>query len=94
MLELLIEMAAQNNANEITTYCMAKHNKEITASAACASKLRAARNKLELDEIRTFLAANPHYRYPGVALPNGAMRPLDVCWGRNKIYGTHTKYRC
>jgi len=94
MLELLIEMAAQSNANEITSYCLEKHNRQINAAAACASDLRAAKRKLELQDMREFLEANPHYHYPGMALPDGKIRPLDACWGKTKLYGTHRKNRC
>ena len=32
------------------------------------------------------LEENPHYKYPGMALPNGKIKPLDVCWGSDKTY--------
>jgi hypothetical protein len=94
MLELLIEMAAQSNANEITSYCLEKHNRQINAAAACASDLRAAKRKLERQEMRDFMDANPHYHYPGMALPDGKIKPLDPCWGKTRLYGTHRKNRC
>ena len=45
-----------------------------------------AQRKLEVEELRQFLKDNPHYRYPGMALPNGRIKPLDVCWGSDKTY--------
>tara|TARA_X000001382_G_scaffold20908_1_gene12705 strand:- start:123 stop:284 length:162 start_codon:yes stop_codon:yes gene_type:complete len=41
---------------------------------------------MEVEELRQFLKENPHYRYPGMALPNGRIKPLDVCWGSDKTY--------
>jgi len=40
------------------------------------------------------LKENPHYRYPGMALPNGKIKPLDVCWGYDRTYGTNKERKC
>lgn len=47
------------------------------------------RQTLYLEENKltaSFLEANPHFRYPGLALPNGAKGNLNPCWGRNRNY--------
>ena len=93
MLELLIEMVAQDRSNEITKYCMSKHHHEISASAKCASDLRAQQRKLDNAEYQKHLDDNPHYRYPGMALPNGAIRPLDPCWGQPRVLSTNINKR-
>tara|TARA_R100001591_G_scaffold6069_2_gene12464 strand:+ start:1273 stop:1422 length:150 start_codon:yes stop_codon:yes gene_type:complete len=49
---------------------------------------------MEVEELRKFLKENPHYKYPGMALPNGKIKPLDVCWGLSKTYGTNKERRC
>jgi hypothetical protein len=87
MLELLIEIAAQTDRNAITKYCLAQHQ-SYAKVAACAEDLRAAQRQIELDELRAFLKENPQYRYAGMALPNGKIKPLDPCWGKTRKYGT------
>lgn len=87
MIELLLEIVAQNDANAITKYCMAQHQ-SYSKAAACAEDLRAAQRQIELDELREFLKANPQYRYAGAALPNGQIKPLDPCWGKTRKYGS------
>lgn len=39
-----------------------------------------------------FLKANPHYRYPGMALPNGKIGRLSPCWGKDRRY--HLEQGC
>ena len=87
MLELLIELAAEQDRNAITRYCLAQHT-SYTLAAACASDLRAAQRQLDLEELRQFLKDNPQYRYAGMALPNGKIKPLHPCWGQTRKYGT------
>lgn len=62
--------------------------------ASCAAKYDRAKINAQRQELREFLAKNPHYRYPGVALPNGAKRPLDPCWGKTRIYSTKSRNSC
>ena len=83
MIELLIAVIEEQNP--IHKYCMDKHD-HWTGRAACVQELRHAQRKMEVEELREFLKANPHYKYPGMALPNGRIKPLDVCWGSDKTY--------
>ena len=101
MLELLIEIALANDANAITKYCVEKVEGQKTANvqtaklneiASCASDLRVAQEQLNYEELREFLEKNPHYRYPGAALPNGKIKALDECWGKTRKY--HTDKGC
>jgi len=87
MLEMLIEIVAQQDRNAITRYCLQQHS-NYSKAAACASDLRVAQRELDLAELRVFLKDNPQYRYPGVALPNGDIAPLHKCWGKTRKYGT------
>ena len=91
MIELLLAMVEDTNA--ITKHCMSKHD-HWTSRSACAAELRHAKRKMEVEELRKFLKENPHYKYPGMALPNGKIKPLDVCWGLSKTYGTNKERRC
>jgi hypothetical protein len=93
MLEVLLAIAAtQADDNAITKYCMSKFE-HWTDRASCAQQLRHIERKLEVEALREFLKENPHYRYPGMALPNGKIKPLDVCWGSAKTYGTDKERR-
>ena len=83
MIELLLAMVEEQNP--IHKYCMDKHD-HWTGRASCVQELRHAQRKMEVEELRQFLKDNPHYKYPGMALPNGRIKPLDVCWGSNKTY--------
>ena len=86
MLEVLLAIAAtQADDNAITKYCMSKFE-HWTDRAACGQQLRQIERELEVEALRKFLKENPHYRYPGMALPNGKIKPLDVCWGSDKTY--------
>lgn len=85
MIELLVEVAAQLNQNEIVKYCMAKHD-TYSEAGGCISQLQAAQRHIKEQELREFIKANPQYRYPGMALPNGKIRPLDECWGMTRMY--------
>jgi len=91
MIELLVEIAALMNSNEITKYCMEKHNREIVKVSACASELRYVETQLKRDNLAKFLENNPHYRYPGLGLPNNVIGKLDECWGKTRTYGTITE---
>lgn len=101
MLELLIEIALANNNNAITKYCIKKIEGSEVANLEtadwgkigyCAEQLRAAQRQLDYAELKQFLDENPYYRYPGVALPNGAKNTLDECWGKTRKY--HTDKGC
>lgn len=103
MLEILIEIALTNDSNAITKYCVKKiEGQEAVYSiaetadwnkiAACASDLRVAQRQLNYEDLRKFLEKNPHYRYPGAALPNGKIKALDECWGKDRKY--HTDKGC
>ena len=83
MIELLLSVIEE--PNQFHKYCMEKH-KHWTGRAAGVQELRHAERKLEVERLRQFLKENPHYRYPGMALPNGKIKPLDVCWGSDKTY--------
>ena len=85
MIELLVEVAAQLNNNEIVKYCMSK-NDDYGKAGYCISQLQAAQRHIKEEELRAFMKAHPQYRYPGMALPNGKVRPLDECWGMNRMY--------
>ncbi len=86
MIELLLSLAAAApDENAITKYCMSRFE-HWTDRASCAQQLRHIERKQEVEALRKFLKENPHYRYPGMALPNGKIKPLDVCWGSDKTY--------
>ena len=79
--------------NTIHKTCMKKHNYQglnnsnFGAIAACIEK---AKNEIiikEEDRLWAFLQDNPHYRYPGVALPNGVQNPHAIAdWGKPKFW--------
>tara|TARA_B100000900_G_scaffold247403_1_gene210462 strand:- start:81 stop:392 length:312 start_codon:yes stop_codon:yes gene_type:complete len=84
-------MAADNSA---ITFCKEKHgynglnnSSNLMQIAACIDSERNAVIHAEEDRIWEFLKENPHYRYSGMALPAGAIRPLPKCWGMNRKYG-------
>ena len=56
--------------------------------ATCIDNARNKKRFQQEDEIWEYIQKNPHYRYPGMALPNGAQRPLDKCWGLPRKNGT------
>ena len=85
MIELLVEVAAQLNSNEIVKYCMSKHD-DYGKAGYCISQLQAAQRHIKEEELRAFMKANPQYRYPGMALPHGKVRTLDECWGMTRMY--------
>ena len=67
MIELLLAMVEEQNP--IHKYCMDKHE-HWTGRAACVQELRHVKRKMEVERLRQFLKENPHYKYPGMALPN------------------------
>ena len=83
MIEMLLSVIEE--PNPVHRYCMDKHE-HWTGRAACVQELQHAQCKLEVEELRQFLKDNPHYKYPGMALPNGRIKPLDVCWGSDRTY--------
>ena len=83
MIELLLAMV--EDTNQIHKYCMDKYQ-DWTDRASCVQELRHVQRKMEVERLRQFLKDNPHYKYPGMALPNGRIKPLDVCWGSDKTY--------
>lgn len=101
MLEILIEIALANDSNAITKYCIKKYEGSEVANVQtanwgkigyCAEELRFAQRQIDYAELQKFLDENPHYRYPGVALPNGRQKALDECWGKTRKY--HTDKGC
>jgi len=58
-------------------------------AANCALKHRVGIYLEDNKLTASFLEANPHFRYPGLALPNGAKGNLDPCWGRNDSYSAN-----
>ena len=70
--------------NSIIKDCQAKHNynglNETKTWSDIATCIVTAKNKIrfaEEDRLWEFVKANPQYRYPGSALPNGQFLPLD-----------------
>ena len=79
--------------NTIIKDCQAKHNynglNETKTWSDIATCIVTEKNKIrfaEEDRLWEFMKKHPHYRYPGMALPNGAIKPLDRCWGADKTY--------
>lgn len=91
MIDLLLEILEQTNKNEITKYCVKNFN-DWNKIASCQSDLLTVKKDLKEKELREFLRKNPHYRYPGVALPAGAQKSLHPCWGKDRKY--HTDRGC
>jgi hypothetical protein len=92
MIDALLEVLIDMKSNQITQYCVDKQ--EVVAGedpnwnslAACQAELLKAKNHIEKQQLADFIKKYPHYRYPGQALPNNVIKPLDKCWGRNRIY--------
>lgn len=70
--------------NSIVKACQAKHNynglNETRTWSDIATCIVTAKNKIrraEEDRLWQFVQDNPHYRYPGIALPNGEKAPFD-----------------
>jgi hypothetical protein len=70
--------------NTIIRDCQVKHNynglNETKTWSNIATCIVTEKNKIrfaEEDRLWAFVKANPHYRYPGSALPNGKILPLD-----------------
>ena len=79
--------------NEIHRNCLAKYDykglQEINAWSDIATCIVTEKNKIrfkEEDRIWQFVQDNPHYRYPGVALPAGEKKPLSPYWGKGRYY--------
>lgn len=90
---MLFELLVDMRTNEITQYCMDTRKNVATSEepnwnsvATCQSRLLQAQTKVKDKEMADFLIQNPHYRYPGQALPNGRIKPKDRCWGRNRVH--------
>lgn len=92
MLDVLFDLLVDMKTNEISQYCMDKQktvaSREVdwNTVAGCQSKLLQAQTNIKDKEMADFLVKNPHYRYPGQALPNGRIKPRDRCWGKNRVY--------
>jgi len=92
MIDTLLEVLIDMKSNEITKYCVKQQ--EVVAGeqldwnslAACQAELLQAKGHIEKKELADFVKKYPHYRYPGQALPNNVIKPLNKCWGRNRIY--------
>tara|TARA_B100000900_G_C20594402_1_gene722829 strand:+ start:1355 stop:1684 length:330 start_codon:yes stop_codon:yes gene_type:complete len=70
--------------NSIVKACQAKHNynglNETKTWSDIATCIVSEKNKIiraEEDRLWQFVLDNPHYRYPGIALPNGEKAPFD-----------------
>lgn len=70
--------------NSIIKQCQVKHNynglNETTTWSDIATCIVTEKNKIrfaEEDRLWEFVKKNPHYRYPGSALPNGQILPLE-----------------
>lgn len=93
IIALFLASPAFATDNSIIKMCQAKHNynglNETKTWSDIATCIVTEKNKIrfaEEDRIWEFLKKNPHYRYPGVALPNGQKRPLDPKWGMPRVY--------
>tara|TARA_Y100000389_G_scaffold59713_1_gene55836 strand:- start:661 stop:960 length:300 start_codon:yes stop_codon:yes gene_type:complete len=92
MIDTLLEVLIDMKSNEITKYCVKQQ--EVVAGeqldwnslAACQAELLKAKEHIKNEELSDFLKKYPHYKYPGQALPNNVVKPLDKCWGRNRVY--------
>lgn len=85
MIEALVELAAELNKNEIVKYCMSKHD-DYGKAGQCITQLDAAQRHIEEERLWQYMQEHPQYRYSGMALPNNAVRPLDECWGKTRLY--------
>ena len=56
---------------------------DFTKASYCASKGRTQFYVKDYEFTKSFLKANPHFRYPG-----GSNGNIDPCWGQNKSYTT------
>ncbi len=94
MIDVLLEIVANMDNNAITRYCLSRQPYENVQMANwreishCAADLRYAQKTIDEDELRGFLKKYPHYKYPGRALPNFVVKPLDKCWGKDRKNGT------
>lgn len=92
MIDALLEVLIDMKSNQITQYCVDKQvvvageEPNWNSLAACQSNLLKAKDHIEKKELADFIKKYPHYRYPGQALPNNVIKPLDKCWGRNRVY--------
>lgn len=88
-----------NSNNEMMKACLEVHGYDKTLSveeridsfdwvsaSSCISNQRGLANAAYRKKVTEFLAKNPHYRYPGMGLPNGVVGQLDPCWGKNRKY--------
>ena len=98
---LLLASPAYASDNKIHKDCLAKHgydgingNTDFMSIASCVHKIRVEIRKQKEDELWEFMKKNPHYRYPGVALPNGQKKPLHPCWGKDRRISTENSYSC
>lgn len=76
--------------NSIIKSCQTQYNynglNETKTWSDIATCIVTAKNKIrfaEEDRLWEFVKANPHYRYPGIALPAGQKKP-DPNWGYGK----------
>ena len=91
-----MDMPVDVGNNQIIKDCLSQYEYSIekfdtfdfNAAASCFHKRKAVLYIRENEELTAFLDAYPQYRYPGLALPNGATRQLDKCWGQNTSYTT------
>lgn len=87
-----MDMPVDVGNNQIIKDCLSHYNYTIenfdtfdfNAAASCFHKRKAVLYIRENEELTAFLDAYPQYRYPGLALPNGARGSVDRCWGQNK----------
>lgn len=82
--------------NSIIKQCQAKHNynglNETKTWSDIATCIVTEKNKIrfaEEDRLWEFVKANPHYRYPGIALPAGQQKTLDPEWGKARKYSVN-----
>ena len=84
-----MDMPVDVGNNQIIKDCLSQYNYsvelfdsfEFNKASACFHNTKTKFYIKEVEGIRDFLDANPHYRYPGGS--NGNYSP---CWGRNKQY--------
>jgi hypothetical protein len=90
LLVLFLTTPAFAADNSIIKKCQVEYNynglNETKTWSDIATCIVTAKNKIrfaEEDRIWEFVKANPHYRYPGIALPAGQQK-LDPSWGLGK----------